>query len=199
MKKTILVLMSSMCLMVCLFFNSSCNRKAFATQPNPRSNDTTYITFSKLLKERLEHDNIDITKIQFYLDQKITLRRLMGSEKGTVKSGIILFDNGQSMNELVIPAYTPGVCEKVDGGNLKVSFDVMGKTLEFGALYGNNNFVLVGTNWHLGMVDVMYDNATYQVACGSCSSVAEAKIVVRKNQTYQKEITAKVVAGRKLN
>lgn len=199
MKKTILVLMSSMSLIICLFFNSGCNKRAFALKPDEHKNDTTYLTFSKLLKERLEHDNIDITKIQFYVDQKLVMRRLMGSEKGTVKSGIILFDNGQYVNELVIPAFTPGVCEKVDGDNLKVSFDVAGKTLEFGALYGNNNFILVGTNWHLGMVDVMYDNATYQVQCGSCNSAAEAKLVVRKNQTYKKDDNAKVVAGRKIN
>ena len=199
MKKTILVLMSSMSLIICLFCASSCNRKAFATKPDEHAMDTTYITFSKLLKERLEHDNIDITKVQFYVDQKLVLRRLMGSEKGTVKSGIILFDNGQYVNELVIPAFTPGVCEKVDGDNLKISFDMAGKTLEFGALYGNNNFILVGTNWHLGMVDVMYDNSTYQIQCGSCNSAAEAKLVVRKNQTYKKDNSAKVVAGRKVN
>jgi hypothetical protein len=85
----------------------------------------------------------------------------------------------------------------VDGDNLKVSFDVAGKTLEFGALYGNNNFILVGTNWHLGMVDVLYDNATYQVQCGSCNSAAEAKLVVRKNQTYKKENAAKVCSRKK--
>ena len=199
MKKTILVLMSSMSLVICLFCSSSCNRKAFATKPDDHAMDTTYITFSKLLKERLEHDNIDIKKIQFYLDQKLVLRRLMGSEKGTVKSGIILFDNGQYINELVIPAYTPGVCEKVDGDNLLISFDAPGKDLAFGALYGNNNFILVGTNWHMGMVDVIYDNSTYQVQCGSCSSAADAKLVVRKNQTYNKENAAKVLAGRKIN
>ncbi len=199
MKKTILVLMSSMSLVLCLFVNTGCHHHAFATKPDEHKKDTTYLTFSKLLKERLEHDNIDITKIQFYVDQKLVLRRLQSNEKGTVKGGIILFNNDQEVKELVIPAFTPGVCEKVYGDNLKLSFDVAGKTLEFGALYGNNNFILVGTNWHQGMVDVMYDGSTYQVQCGSCSSAAEAKIVVRKNQTYKVDDKAKVVAGRKIN
>jgi hypothetical protein len=71
MKKTILVLMSTMSLFICLFCSTSCNRKAFATKQDGHVYDTTYITFSKLLKERLEHDNIDIEKIQFYVDQKL--------------------------------------------------------------------------------------------------------------------------------
>jgi len=198
MKRTTFVLISSMSMIIYLFCNSGCNHKAFATKPDDHVMDTTYITFSKLLKARIEHDNIDIKKIQFYVDRKLILRRLMGTEKGTVKSGIILFDNGQYINEVVIPAYTPGVCEKVDGDNLMISFDVPGKDIAFGALYDNNNFILVGTNWHMGMVDVLYDNSTYQVQCGSCSSAGDAKLVVRKNQTYNKENAAKVLAGRKV-
>src|SRR6185436_19505509 len=114
-------------------------------------------------KDRLVHDNVDITKIQFYIDQKLTLRRVMGSEKGVVKQGVILFDNGQYVNELVIPAYTPGVCERVTGDNVKVSFDAPGKVFEFEAMYNSNNFILVGSNWHNGLVDVNYDGQVYQV------------------------------------
>jgi hypothetical protein len=196
MKKTILVLMTTISLVFCLF-TTSCNRKAFATGPDTYV-DSSYITFSKSLKQRLDRDGIDVKKVQFYIDQKLVLRRAMGSEKGTVKSGVIVFDNGQYMNELVIPAYTPGVCEWVNGEDMKVSFDVPGKTIEFGALYANNNFILVGNNWHNGTVDITYDNQLYQVSCGSCNNVADAKLVVRKNQTFKKDDNAKVVAGRKV-
>jgi hypothetical protein len=189
--------MASVSLVACLFC-SSCHRKAFASGPDMDKGDTTWITFTKSLKQRLEHDNIDIKKIQFYVDQKLTLRRVMGSEKGKVQSGVILFDNGQYINELVIPAYTPGVCEVVNGDDLKISFDVPGKTIEFGALYNNNDFILVGTNWHNGTVDIAYDNSTYQVSC-SCANAAEARLVVRRNQAFNKDNNARVLAGRKIN
>jgi len=195
MKKTILLSLAAVGLFICLF-SSSCNRRAFATGPEMDKGDTTWIAFTKSLKQRLEHDNVDLTKVQFYVDQKLTLRRTMGSEKGKVQSGVIIFDNGQYINELEIPAYTPCVCEHVNGDMLKISFDAPGKTLEFGALYNNNNFILNGTNWHNGTVDVEYDNQTYQVSCG-CNNAAEARLVVRRNQVYKKDNNAKVVAGRK--
>ena len=197
MKRTILLSMVTIGLALCLF-SSSCNRRAFATGPESNGSDTTWIGFTKSLKQRLDHDNVDITKIQFYVNQKLILRRVMGSEKGKVQSGVILFDNGQYINELIIPAYTPGVCEQVNGDNLKISFDVPGKTIEFGALYNNNDFILVGSNWHNGTVDIDYDNQTYQVQCG-CNNAAEAKLVVKRNQAFKKDNTAKVVAGRKVN
>ncbi len=197
MKKIILLSLASISLFVCLFC-SSCHRKAFATGPDMDKGDTTWISFTKSLKQRLEHDNIEVSKIQFYVDQKLTLRRTMGSEKGKVQSGVIIFDNGQYINELVIPAYTPGVCEHVSGDALKISFDVAGKTIEFSAMYNNNNFILTGTNWHNGTTEIEYDNQTYQVSC-ECGNAAEAKLVVRRNQVYKKDNNAKVVAGRKVN
>jgi hypothetical protein len=198
MKKTILVLMTSVSLVLCLFCSTGCNRKAFATGPDTYV-DTSYITFTKSLKQRLDRDGIDLKRVQFYVDQKLVLRRAMGSEKGVVKSGVIVFDNGQYMNELVIPAYTPGVCESVNGDDMKISFDVPGKSIEFGALYANNNFILIGTNWHNGTVDLTYDNQLYQVSCGTCNNVADAKLVVRKNQTFKKDENAKILAGRRVN
>ncbi len=197
MKKTILLFMASIGLVISIF-SSSCNRHAFATGPDMNSNDTGFIAFTKSLKDRLDHDNIDITKVQFYIDQKLTLRRVMGSEKGAVKSGVIVFDNGQYINEIVIPAYTPGVCERISGDALKISFDAPGKTMEFAALYNNNNFILVGSNWHNGTVDIEYDNQTYQVSC-SCGSATDARLVVRRNQAFKKDNNAKMVAGRKVN
>src|SRR5471030_1984700 len=107
MKKMIQVLMSSLVVAFC-FFCSSCGKHAFATGPAGGDNDTSFVTFTKGLKQRLDHDNVDITKIQFYVDQKIILRHIMGAEKGAVQSGIILFDNGQYVNEIEIPTYTPG-------------------------------------------------------------------------------------------
>ena len=197
MKKTVLLSLVSVAIVTSLFF-SSCHRKAFATGPDVVTTDTSFISFTKSLKDRLVADNVDITRIQFYIDQKLTLRRVMGSEKGQVQSGVILFNNGQYVNELVIPAWTPGVCERVNGDELKISFDAPGKTFEFAALYNNNNFIIMGSNWHNGLVDVTYDGQVYQVQC-ECGNTAEARLMVRNNQTFKKDNAARVVAGRKIN
>ena len=198
MKKMFLLLASSICL-VSFLFCASCSRKGFATAPPDYGNDTQFVPFTKVLKQRLEHDGVDIKRIQFYVDQKLILKHSTGMEKGMVKSGIILLDYSAPGTTITIPEFTPGICEKVSGDELFISFDAPGKTIDFGALYANTSFMLVGTNWHNGTVDITYDNQPYYVECGSCGNVGEARLFVRKNQAYKKDDQSRVVIGRKVN
>jgi hypothetical protein len=198
MKKMILVLVASISVASCLFI-TSCSRKGFATAPPMAASDTSFVPFTKLLKDRLEHDGVDIKKIQFYTNQKLVLKHATGVEKGQVKSGIIMIDNSQSVNQITIPAWTPGVCEKVDGDMLKISFDAPGKAIEFGALYANTTFILVGTNYHNGVVDITYDNQPYTAQCATCGNAGDVKLFVRKNQAYKSDDVNRVVMGRKVN
>ncbi len=199
MKKTILLAVASISVVSSLFF-TSCSRKGFATAPTSMaSSDTSFVPFTKNLKQRLEHDGIDIKKIQFYTNEKMVLRHATGVEKGQVKSGIIMIDYGQSLSQITIPAWTPAVCEKVDGDQLMISFDAPGKTMTFGALYANTSFILVGTNYHNGTVDITYDNQPYTATCASCGNAADIKLFVRKNQAYKSDDVNRVVMGRKVN
>jgi len=198
MKKMILVVVASVSVASCLFF-TSCSRKHFATAPPTAANDTSFVPFTKSLKQRLEHDGIDIKKIQFYTNEKVVLQHATGVEKGQVQSGIIMIDYGQSLNQITIPAWTPGVCEKVDGDVLMISFDAPGKAIEFGALYANTSFIPVGTNYHNNSVDITYDNQPYTATCASCGNVQDVKLFVRKNQAYKSDDKSRVVMGRKVN
>ena len=65
------------------------------------SADTTYIPFTKALKQRMESNHLDIKKIQFFVDQKLVLRRSLGTQKSEIKSGVILSENGQFINEVI--------------------------------------------------------------------------------------------------
>jgi len=198
MRKTILLAMASISLVSSLVL-TGCSRKGFATSPPTAANDTSFVPFTKNLKQRLEHDGVDIKKIQFYVNEKLVLKHSMGNEKGQVKGGIIVLDYGSSNDQIIVPAWTPGVCEKVDGDAMMVSFDAPGKAIEFGALYANTSFILIGTNWHNGTVDVKYDNQPYTVSCGDCPNVGEVKLFVRKNQAYKMDEKNRVVMGRKVN
>ncbi len=197
MRKLSLLLLMSVSVAFCLFC-TSCGTSRFASAPPDYGNDTQYVPFTKALKQRLEHDGVDIKKIQFYVDQKIVLKHSNGGEKGRVQDGVILLDHADPV-EITIPEYTPGVCEKVNGDDLMISFDAPGKCVEFGSLYANNVFMLVGTNWHNGLVDVNYDGKSYLAECGSCSNIGEVRLLVRKNQAYSKDEQNKVVLGRRVN
>jgi len=198
MKKMILVVVASISVASCFLF-TSCSRKGFATSPPTAATDTSFVPFTKTLKQRLEHDGVDIKRIQFYTNEKLVLQHATGVEKGQVKSGIIMIDYGQSVNQITIPAWTPGVCEKVDGDALMISFDAPGKSIEFGALYANTTFVIVGNNYHNNSVDITYDNQPYMALCASCGNVQDVKLFVRKNQAYKTDDVSRVVMGRKVN
>src|SRR4051812_31837564 len=109
MKKISLLLLTSVCVVFCLF-SMSCSRKGFATAPPDYGSDTQYVPFTKALKQRLEHDGIDIKKIQFYVDQTLLLKHSNGGEKGRVEGGVIMLDHPDHV-AITIPEYTPGVCE----------------------------------------------------------------------------------------
>ena len=200
MKKLLLITAPIFALMLCI----SCNKKAMQAKSDATAvvNEADYVPFTKSLKQRLEHDHADIKKIQFYVDQSLVLTKVNGMEKGIIKGGTVSYDNSQTVTEMTIPAYTPGVCEGISGDSLLISFDAPGNTFVFGALYANEHFMLLGTNWYNGVTDVNYDGKIYKVGCGSCGNAGDARLVIRRGQSGMGMPRAsggsKVIAGRKV-
>jgi hypothetical protein len=177
--------------------SSSCGRHAAAAGS---AKDTIYVPFTKALKQRIENNHLDIKKIQFFVDQRLVLRRSMGTQKNDIKSGVILFENGQYINEVIIPKNTPGVCMGVNGDRLLVSFEIQNNNVEFGP--GGMNeayFTLYARNWSGGTADITYDNKTYKVQCASCFNAGDVKLGVRKSEADKLQKTQRVVEGRKVD
>jgi len=95
------------------------------------------VSFNTEIKQRLETNNIDLKKVQFFIDQRIILTRSLGSNKAEVKSGKVTFENGEYTHEIIIPALTPGICEKTADGKVYISFEKEESTIAFGAGLGN--------------------------------------------------------------
>lgn len=164
------------------------------------STDTVYIPFTKELKQRIENNHLDIKKIQFFVDQRLVLRRSLGVHKSDIKSGVILSENGQFINEVIIPKNTPGVCLGYTDDKLTVSFEVQNNSIEFGPGGMNGSyFTLYARNWSGGMADVTYDNKTYKVSCASCYNAGDVKLLVRKSEADKMEKSQRVVEGRKVD
>jgi hypothetical protein len=151
-------------------------------QNNTPATDNGYTAFTKTLKKRLDQDKVDLKKIQFYIDQPLTLSRASHAARGQVQNGVVVFNNAPDMNRIVIPAYTPVVCERASGDSLMISFDMPNKTICFGALYANENFIIVSPSWYNGVAEITYDNQPYQVRCAGCGSAANAKLVIKKDE-----------------
>ena len=173
---------------------ASCRRHA-----SPQK-DLTFIPFTKQLKQRIESSNLDIKKVQFFTDERLVLRRSLGTQKSEIKSGVILFDNGEYINEVIIPKNTPGICEGVNGDKLMVSFEVNNNTVEFGPGGINNSyFTLYAHNWNHGTAEMIYDNKTYKVECVSCLNAGDVKLLVRKTEADKLERNKRIVEGRKVD
>jgi hypothetical protein len=58
--------------------------------------------------------------------------RNLGNEKVEVSSGVVKFSNGEYINEVIVPSFTPGVCESVANEKLMISFEKGNNDLAFG-------------------------------------------------------------------
>ena len=170
-----------------------------AVAPAPAvANNSSLVPFTKLKRAQLERNGIDLTQVQFYIDQKVILRRMGGSDREVVKKGEIVTENTHTSNEVVLPEFTPVVCDRVIGDTLMISFETQNNDIPFGAPYGGNSYTPLGTNWINGSADVTYDNQTYRIICGSCGNVAEVRLLVKESSVDKPTNANKTIVGRKL-
>ena len=163
-----------------------------------RKMSKNYVPFTRDLKQKLDKENIDLKQVQFYVDQKLILTRNLGDQKLEVKSGIVRLENGKYINDVIIPALTPGICESTDNDKLMISFEKGNNDLAFGpgSGYTYNDYVLYGTEWKNGTAAVTYDSNKFRASCGSCTDVASATLVIRKSELDKMERKIRTLKGR---
>jgi len=159
-----------------------------------------YVPFTSQLKHRLERDSIDIKKVQFYIDQKLILSRYLDDEKAQVTSGKVRLENGKYINEVIVPPFTPGVCEDILNGNLMISFEKGSSDMGFGlgSGYTANTYVLYGYDWRNGTAVVNFDNKKFRVRCATCTDVAMTRLLIKKNVVDKVEKKTHVLSGNKV-
>jgi hypothetical protein len=158
----------------------------------------SFIPFTRELKQRLERDSVDLRLVQFYIDQKVVMTRNLGSEKLIVTSGVVKFNNGQYINEVIVPSYTPGICESAMNEKLMISFEKGNNDLAFGlgSGYSASEYVLYGNEWKNGSAVISFDNNKFRAYCGTCQDLSMAKLVVRKSEIDKIERKTRVLQGR---
>ena len=167
------------------------------TPAAPAIDKSQYVTFSRELQMRLAAFNVDVKRVQFYTDQKLVLTRYLDTGKAEVSSGTIRFINGKKINEIVIPAYTPGIVESADLNGIRVSFET-GSSFLFVPAEGEDKFVVAGNNWDNGTVEVPYERSVYKASCGPTGNVAEMKLVVKLADVNTSDKKTRTITGRKI-
>jgi hypothetical protein len=157
-----------------------------------------FVPFTRELQQRLERDNIDMHQLQFYIDQGLVMSRYVGNEKAQVSAGVLKFENGQYINEVIIPSFTPGICEDVANSRLMISFEKGNNDIAFGpgSGYASDDYVLYATDWRNGTALITFDNNKFRVHCSTCTDVATARLMVKKSEIDKIEKKSRVVEGR---
>ncbi|MBA4196497.1 MAG: hypothetical protein C0459_02980 [Chitinophaga sp.] len=161
-----------------------------------------YIPFTRELYNILKANNIDVRKVQFYVDQQIILSRNLVQGKTEVINGIIKFSNGKNIDEVVIQQHTPCVVDSVDYDGFRVSFGGANNWFKFinsrQSTYPEN-YVCSGTNWKDGTADLLYNKLIYRASCGTCGSLADVRLEVKQSEFDNSMRKTTVLPGRRVS
>lgn len=162
-----------------------------------------YLTVDTKLK--IEKAGIDVSKVQFYNSEEIVLARQLAKEELKVARGKLRIENGKDIEEIIIPANTPGICELNDEKTLKISFDDgEGRSIPFlverkGEVVTSGSYFKIGAKqWtraesgaKVGKVD--YEGKVYDLVRGS-----DSRLMIDKSVLTKVERQVHVAKGRKL-
>lgn len=85
---------------------------------------SSFSPFTKGVMQEIDHQQYDISTIQFYNSQKITLERIINPpEEVTIKQGKIRLSGEETHEVIEIKKGTPGICTIQNGDRLQISFE----------------------------------------------------------------------------
>lgn len=164
------------------------------------------IYFTVDTKLRLDKAGIGLQKVQFYPSADIVLVRQMSTEEVDVVKGKVKIEGGRKVEEIIIPAGTPGVCEYNDERSMRVSFDQgEGKLLVFqverreGNVVSGSYFKIAAKEWtnlnngsRVGSID--YNGKVFSLVRGQ-----DSRLMIDKSIISKTERNTSVAKGRKVN
>ena len=158
---------------------------------------TSRVPLSQELRDVIAPE--EFQQLQFYVSHEIRLRRTLTSEDRDVAAGNLRIDHDKRIEEIVIPAYTPGVVLSGKGDKLMVSFEppVDGKErfLVFGLPQYKRTYYFLPDGEKDTVLDVTYGGKKYM--CKKESLWAFLMIDESRASTRTKE--TREVSGRRIN
>jgi hypothetical protein len=151
---------------------------------------TSRVTLTKDVRDSLDSD--DFLKLQCYVSHDITLRRTLATEERDVTPGHVLkIENNKRVEEVVIPAFTPGVIVDGKDDKLMVSFEPAAggkeRFLVFGLVqkWKRNAYYFLPDGQKDTVVDVVYGGKQY--SCRNESLWAYLMVDQMSEKTRTKE------------
>lgn len=164
-------------------------------EPAPVDADSL-IPFTRDIYESLRKAGLDVRNLQFYVDQTIVLSRGRDMNQYDIKDGKLIYKYGIDETKKELLALTPGIVESIEPDGLRISFEPGANIKFINNKYSPEFFIFSGNNWDRGTAEVNYKGTNYRASCGTCSSVGEAKLVIRKKDLDANNTNGDVIKGR---
>ncbi|GGB98828.1 hypothetical protein [Dyadobacter sediminis] len=154
---------------------------------------SNYTVFTEDLRRDLEAANIPISKVQFFNDKAINIRREV-SDPNDIKvnpEGQITMSNGKSIQTINVLPFTPGVALSSDNGVINVSWDDTQQDTK------GMKFNLSGQHYFLDILPnnkFQYKERTFDLQGGSGT-----RLFVKKDLLKQVKNERETLKGRKVN
>ena len=153
--------------------------------------------FTRDVRNSVETSSIPLTKLQFYVDRDVELKREVASGATKVTAGMVKYENGKYVNIITLKKNTPGVCTKVYGDKIDVAFETGdGKHLTFGKLQRDDRapYTLYADSWGPDLGAISYDGQKYFIM----PSGAEARLMIKKNVLNTSKVDKREMKGVKV-
>ena len=155
------------------------------------------IPFTQSVREKYKLTPSELSKLQFYISDEVTLKNASPTEVDkAVEDGKLIIKTSKSDELVVIKAKTPGtVDETIDNGTVKVAFeDGMNKGIVFMSKGDKQGFYRLAGIQDGGRYKISYNNQDYYLNTGS-----GAVLLFKKKSLKDIQQTEKVAKGKRIN
>jgi hypothetical protein len=153
--------------------------------------------YTSRLHQEVGLDEYGLKQVQFYVSKDITLTRDMGESETEVTGGRIKLVNGRRVEEVLIPAGTPGVLMEMPGTDqLAISFEANSTDyLLFGAnTQQGGAYSLMAKDWTHRVGQVLYGGRVYRTTPES----AGALLLVDVRKLNKLDVHTRTASGRRV-
>ncbi len=155
---------------------------------------TTY--FTNEMRNTLYKNGEPVSKVQFYNSHSIILKRNLSYADTKVARGTIKFENGQYVEEIIIPKNTPGVAVGQGRNYLNVAFE-NGRNRDLKFVKNDRDYYqFTPESWNNNYGKVIYDTLIYYVEPGSDRALLKVKKEIVNNFQKNKRVVKGVTVGR---
>jgi len=138
------------------------------------------VAFTQGIRTHYGLGSEDLKNLQYYVSGDITLQRDFRREEGEIsKSHKLVTKEGGLVEEVVIPAGTPGIATEVGESSLSVSFEP-GSSLVFGSPPTDRDperkYKLSAKQWTDYYGEIVYDGKTFYALEGSGRAYLEVGV-----------------------